>query len=119
MKIFQVFVTSVVALKRLTIMKSPVCLALAVAVVSTSCGQAHDEDFIPYDLTGMNAYVYDNQTSNNIFAGFSPATYDERDRAKQACYANAVQTARTNYIESWGYVCCTATPETSCHTKVR
>lgn len=94
-------------------------LSVGAIALLASCGEAHDENFIPYDLTGMNAYVHDNATGNDIFAGFSPATYDERAQAKQACYANAVNTARMNYIESWGYVCCTATPETSCQTKVR
>ena len=47
-------------------------LILTAAIVALSgCSKlGHDSDYMPYDLKGMNAYVYDTD-DHEYFAGFS------------------------------------------------
>lgn len=89
---------------------------LALAVVS-AC-DAHD-DHIPMSLKGMNAWVHDRQSEKELYAGFVEGTYFDRDRVLAQCASLAAAAAAQHHLKEWGYVCCTATTESECATKVR
>lgn len=85
----------------------------------TGC-EKHDDNFMPYDLKGMNVYVYD-EDDNEHFAGFAQGSYSQRGDVLSACQSNANGKAHELHIDDsdWSYICCTVTSDSSCATKVR
>ena len=92
--------------------------ALAIVCLLASC-DGHDGNYIPYAMKGMNVYVYGDGDSREYFAGFVEASYLDRDNALAQCAGFARATAVQNYLSNWRYVCCTATANSNCATKVR
>lgn len=92
---------------------------LSVIAEMSACS-GHDSDYMPYDMKGMNAYLYD-QDGREHFAGFSDGSYLDRESLLSQCRSNAFAKARGLHLDDrdWGYVCCTVTSESSCATKVR
>lgn len=88
-------------------------------LASIGCAK-HDDDFIPYDLKGMNAYVYDEDDEEH-FAGFFGGNYSQRVAVLSACQSNAQGKAHELHIDDdpWSYICCTVTTDSNCATKVR
>lgn len=94
--------------------------ALILVLASLLACSGHDSDYIPYDLKGMNSYVYDG-AGREHFAGYSEGNYFDREDVLRACGDNARSKAHQLGIiaDDWGYVCCTVTADSSCATKVR
>lgn len=86
-------------------------------LTSTGCS-SHDDDYMPYGLKGMNAYVYD-EDDREHFAGFSEGNYRKRVDVLSSCQNSARSFAISRHWENWGYVCCTVTANSSCATKVK
>ena len=106
--------------RRRAVILSGSAFAVAIASLLTVAGCAkHDDDFIPYSLTGMNAWVYDPATDETFLAGFTPGGYESHKAVLASCAALASTAAVGRRIENWSYVCCTVTPESECATKVR
>lgn len=93
-------------------------LAAGVLALATSCS-GHDDEFFPYGMTGMNVWLHDSSTQQDTFVGFVEASYQSRQDGLVQCADLAARAAHTMNLRNWGYVCCTATDESSCVTKVR
>lgn len=93
-------------------------LVVAASLGLGGCG-AEDSDHYPYTLTALDAWVYDQDTSRNLYAGRAEAGYFGRLDAAARCRDLASEAARANNLKRWGYVCCTVTSSTDCATKVR
>ena len=78
-----------------------------------------DDDYFPYKMTGLNAWLYDSVTEQEYLAGFTAASYENRESALRSCAAKAAIAAAARNLEEWSYVCCTVTEESQCATKVR
>ena len=78
-----------------------------------------DDSSIPYDMKGMNSWLYDNASGESFLAGYTEATYDSRDEALRACAAHSANLAEAKKMQDWSYVCCTVTQDSDCATKVR
>jgi hypothetical protein len=78
-----------------------------------------DSDYFPYNMTGLDAWVYDNRTDQSRLAGHVESSYFGRKDALASCNALANETAQSMHLNDWGYVCCTTTSSSSCVTKVR
>lgn len=91
---------------------------VAVCALLGACS-AEDSDHYPYMLKALDAWVYDQDTGRNLFAGRAEASYLGRKDAAARCRDLAVAVARANDFKRWGYVCCTVTSSTDCATKVR
>ena len=91
---------------------------LSALAVLCSCS-ATDGDSFPYALSGLDAWVYDNDTQKAFFAGRVEANYFGRKDALAQCAANATTLAASMRLRNWGYVCCTVTAKSDCATKVR
>lgn len=83
-----------------------------------SCS-SHDGDYIPYGLEGMDAYVYNNDTDKEFYAGRVEGSYLSKDETLSKCQSLAYSAARKNHLDNWSYVCCTVTSSSSCATKVK
>ena len=79
----------------------------------------HDDQYYPYTMTGLRAFVYDNRTGKEYFAGEIGGNYLQREKTAAQCGYAASSTANFNNLRDWSYVCCTVTPSSSCMTKVR
>lgn len=80
---------------------------------------AHDSDYYPYSLSALDAWVYDEESGRNLYAGRTEASYFAREEAALRCRKLAFATAGANNLRRWGYVCCTVTSSSECVTKVR
>jgi hypothetical protein len=82
------------------------------------CTHDIDEQHYPYAMTGIRASVLwgggEFKDLNDI-----SATYDQRVSGVSQCQAEAKDFATEKQLESWSYVCCTITPDSSCKTKVK
>jgi len=93
---------------------------LLAAIVCTFAGCSDvDDDYFPYKMTGLNSWLYDPATEQEYLAGFTAASYKNRDSALRACAAQASTAAVARGLDEWSYVCCTVTEESQCVTKVR
>ena len=93
---------------------------LIVPFVCLAAGcNSHDDNYIPYRLKAMDAWVYDNRTDTNHYAGRATANYLSRDKGLSQCQSLAFSVASQMNLQDWGYVCCTVTSESDCVTKVR
>jgi hypothetical protein len=79
----------------------------------------YDSDYFPYNMIGLNTWVYDSESDRGYRAGSVKATYSERERALSDCAAQARNYANQKHFERWRYVCCTVTKAETCMTKVR
>lgn len=93
-------------------------LLAALLILLGGC-DGYDSDYYPYAMKGLNAFVYDNATDKEYFAGFVEATYFSRSEGASKCAGLASATASANHLRAWSYVCCTVTSSSSCVTKVR
>ena len=93
-------------------------LVAVAALLSVSCSK-HDDDYFPYRMKGLNAWVYDSTTETEFLAGYTEASYTSRKRGLAACAGLAATAAAARRLEDWSYVCCTVTSESQCETKVR
>ncbi len=94
-------------------------LALVAFYASLAGCDGYDSEYYPYTMKGLNAFVYDNASGKEYFAGFIEASYFSRAEAASKCAALAASTAAANHLREWGYVCCTVTSSSDCVTKVR
>ncbi len=94
-------------------------IALTLCALSMIACDSHDSDYIPYGLKGMDAYVYNNDTDNEFYAGRVEGSYMSKDETLSKCQSLAYSVARHNHLENWSYICCTVTSSSSCATKVR
>lgn len=92
-------------------------LAIA-ALAASSCAKVDDEHF-PYDMKGLNSWLYDPAAGQEYPAGFTEASYENRKSALRACAAQASNAAADRGLMEWSHVCCTVTEESQCATKVR
>lgn len=92
---------------------------LLLSLTLVSCGDGLDDNYVPYDITGLDVWVYDMTARKDHFAGHVSTTYKEIDDGLAYCQSYAAAFARQNHLRDWRYVCCTTTDETSCKTKVR
>jgi len=83
-----------------------------------SC-DSYDSSYIPYGLKGMDAYVYNNDTDKELYAGRVEGSYFSKDETLSKCQSLAYSVARQHHLRNWGYICCTITSSSSCVTKVR
>ena len=84
----------------------------------------HDADFIPYDLKGLNVWLFDAQKAPNgdCFAGHLESSYQKREEGLSSARALAFREAdRLHFDMSNGryYIICTLPSNSSCVTKVR
>lgn len=92
---------------------------LLIILLSALLGcSSQDDDYIPYKLKGMNAWVSD-ENGNSYFAGLVEGGYSKREELKDECADLAYELAYSKNIENFGYVCCTVTSDSDCETKVR
>lgn len=80
-----------------------------------------DDDYIPYQITGMRAWLYDGRADQEFLAGSTEGKYGDREGMRQQCASDAISLARVRGLRSdqWSYVCCTVTKDSSCNTKIR
>jgi len=95
----------------------PLILVLSCCVLAGCSGL--DSDYIPYRLSGLDAWLWDSDRGRSIYAGRVETNYFKREKALVECRDKAVIMARHLRLERWGYVCCTITSSTDCETKVR
>lgn len=88
-------------------------------IASLAGCNGYDSEYIPYALTGLDVWVYDNQTGEELTGGHVDANYLSRREALAQCNSTAVAVANQHHIEDWSYVCCTMTHSSNCVTKVR
>ncbi len=94
-------------------------LAFSLAVASlTGCDARNNLD-IPYFLKGLNVWVHNNKTDQNIHAGRIKARYWNRTESLHACRTAAKEKASKERLRDWSYVCCTVTSSSDCLTKVQ
>jgi hypothetical protein len=92
-------------------------VTLSVSVLAACTG--HDSEYYPYQMTGLDVWVYDPSTGKNFFGGRVEANYFDREAGTRQCGAYAYSTAEQNKLRNWSYVCCTVTSSSDCVTKVR
>jgi hypothetical protein len=80
---------------------------------------SNNSAFIPYDLRGMDAYVYNNNTDEEFYAGHVEGKYFSKGETLSKCQSLAHSVAREKHLKNWSYICCTVTPSSSCATKVK
>lgn len=91
--------------------------ALAAIFLLSACGA--DDSGYPMSMTGLDAWVQDNDSGKQFYAGRVEANYLGRTDAASKCRDLAIGTARANNLQRWGYVCCTVTSSSDCVTKIR
>lgn len=92
----------------------------AVIAVSLVLGcSGNDDEYFPYAMRGLNAYVYDMDADREIFIGFMEGRYWNREQALGQCQMAASSQAAALNLENWDYVCCTVTSDSQCVTKVK
>ncbi len=91
---------------------------IIVSIFLVSC-DGHDGDNFPYSMTGMDVWVFNNITEEQIYGGRIDGNYLSRKDALDKCGSFAYTAADLNHFRDWGYVCCTVTSKSSCQTKVR
>ena len=79
----------------------------------------YDSDYIPYFITALDAYVYNNASDEEFYAGRIETGYFSSDSAVDKCRPLARSYAKANHISDWSYVCCTVTSSSDCVTKVK
>ena len=90
------------------------------AILLSLCGcDSYDSDNYPYGMKGLNVYVHNDNTGEDLFAGFVEANYLSRSDGTSQCGALASSAAVENHLKNWSYVCCTVTSDSDCVTKVR
>ena len=98
----------------------PLKITLLLVLLSAIAGCSEvDKDNFPYEMTGLSSWLYDSTTEQEYLAGFTPASYKNRQSALQSCAAKASIAAAARNLKEWSYVCCTVTEQTQCATKVR
>jgi hypothetical protein len=93
-------------------------LVVVTALLSVSCS-GHDDDYFPYRMKGLNAWVYDSATETEFLAGYTEAGYTSRQEGLASCASLASSAAAARQLKDWSYVCCTVTSKSQCATKVR
>lgn len=78
-----------------------------------------DKDYVPFNLKGMDAWVYNNENDKEFYGGRAEGNYFQKEDVLSQCGSLAYATAKANHIEDWSYVCCTVTSKSDCMTKVR
>lgn len=107
-------------MKTNTILLAVIITVIISSTVSTGCNRnPYDKNFIPYGLTGLNVYVYDNRTDKEFFAGEVKGRYFSRKKMLNEAQSMAYSLALDYNLQDWSYVCCTATSSSGCVTKVR
>jgi hypothetical protein len=95
--------------------------AAAKALIAASlcgCG-ATDSDYIPYAIKGLDVWVSTKEGNRSYYGGRVDTWYFSRESGLAECRHLAIEAARVNHLENWGYVCCTVTSSSDCETKVR
>lgn len=95
-----------------------IALLAAFGWAAAGCSEV-DDDYFPYEMKGLNSWLYDSTTEQEYLAGFTEANYKNRDAALRACAAQASTAAAARRLKEWSYVCCTVTEESQCVSKVR
>lgn len=88
-------------------------------VVNSGWLDTHDDDFFPYALTGLDAWIFDDASGREVFGGRIDGNYLKRDSMVSKCQSISSSTARAEKLRSWSYICCTVTPTSDCATKVK
>ena len=88
------------------------------ALMISGCS-GYDSDYIPYFITALDAYVYNNATDEEFYAGRIETGYFSSDSAVDKYRPLARSFAKANRIRDWSYVCCTVTSSSYCVTKVK
>ncbi len=94
-----------------------VVLSFFHATLLSGCN-SYDSDYIPFGITGMDVYVYDDRTNKEYFGGRVKGNYFSRRPLRGKCEALAYDVAREHHLEDWSFICCTVTSSSSCVTKV-
>lgn len=92
-------------------------IIIVLAVGPSSCFE--DSNYVPYFMKGLDVWVYDHVSQNNLYGGRIEATWFSSKRALADCNIMAERTAAYNHLKDWSYVCCTVTAANSCSTKIR
>jgi len=95
-----------------------VAIIFCLASVVASCSGVDDE-FFPYRMKGLNAWVYDLATDESFLAGYTEAGYTSRREGLASCAAMAASAAAARNLSEWSHICCTVTSKSQCATKVR
>ena len=95
-----------------------VAIVMFLAMIVASCSGLDDE-FFPYRMKGLNAWVYNPATDESFLAGYTEASYTSRREGLASCSAMAASAAAARHLSEWSHVCCTVTSESQCATKVR
>ena len=103
--------------------KTKYYLSVFIILLLLGCGSKHDSDYIPYDLTGFDIYLYDDEKApdGDYYAGSITCNYSDRNnglsRARKLAYNKATE-LKFNTNNRY-YIFCTKTKKSSCVTKVR
>ena len=111
--------SKVAAAMKTKITPCPLFVVGFACLVSLAACDAHDSDYVPYTMKGLNVHVVDKKSDKEYFGGFVEGNYMNRDQALSQCASVARATAAQHHLVEWGYVCCTVTSSSSCETKVR
>lgn len=96
------------------------CGAVGIVLSALVAGCSdYDSDFIPFVLTGFDAWVYDDENDEEFYAGRSDASYFSRQQGLENCHRAASGEARRRKLEDWSYMCCTVTQSSESVAKVR
>lgn len=93
-------------------------LVTALAGLLSSC-DSYDSNYMPYGLTGLDVWVYNDETDKEYYGGRVEASYFSKDKALSDCSHRAYSVAQQYHLDDWSYVCCTVTSSSSCVTKIR
>jgi hypothetical protein len=104
--------------------KSHFLLTLLISLFLSCCApkykiDEYDDDFIPYNLAGLDVYVYNNEDDKEYYGGRITGEYKQRQSMIDECNSLAVGLANYYHFDNWGYVCCTVTKNSNCVTKIR
>jgi len=98
-------------------------LGVASICLTAGCG-GHDSEYIPYELTSLDVYLYDARKAPDAdyFAGSISCSYINRESGLSQARSLAYQVARQRGFETDGadryYIICCMT-KNGCATKVR
>lgn len=93
-------------------------IGFIMALIITGCS-GYDSDYIPYFITALDAYVYNNASDEEFYAGRIETSYFSSNSAVEKCRPLARSFAKANRLNDWSYVCCTVTSSSDCVTKVK
>lgn len=98
--------------------------AITCVIVGLAACGGHDSDYIPYQLTSLDVYLYDADKAPNAdyYAGTISCSYSDRKEGLQHARSLAYSVARQKGFHTDGggryYIICCMTKD-GCATKVR